>query len=59
MICADWFASWRLASAQAERDEARAALARLVAFIDKHGGYMSDPYQSDLRRAKRLLGGVG
>jgi hypothetical protein len=36
----------------------RDCLRALVRYLDKYGGYMSSEYQSELRRAKRLLGGA-
>lgn len=41
-------------------DDLHSALARLVRFLDKHGGYMSPEHQASLRNAKALLaGGTG
>ena len=35
--------------------ELRHALARLVLFVERHGGYMSAEHQASLRNAKALL----
>ncbi len=39
----------------AERDALHDALTKLVAFVDRHGGYMSAQHQASLRGAKALL----
>ena len=42
----------------AERDALYHAAARLVRFVEKHGGYMSSEHQASLRNAKALLAEV-
>lgn len=48
----------RLQATTQERDALFYACARLVRFIEKHGGYMSSEHQAALRNARVLLAEV-